>query len=69
MMQSVVSSRQATEEAFSSAVRSTLAGVMMPRSIMSQYSSFRASKPRLPFSASTLLTMTEPFSPALSAMV
>lgn len=40
---SVVSSVAATEAAFCSALRETLVGLMMPRSLISQYSSLKAS--------------------------
>ena len=44
-MASVVTSRPATEAASCRAVRTTLAGSMMPDFTMSQYSPFWASKP------------------------
>ena len=68
-MASVVTSRPATEAASCSAARTTLAGSMMPASIMSTYSSFWASKPKVSDLFSRILPTTiEPSTPAFSAI-
>ena len=63
-MASVVIRSEATEAASCSAIRTTLVGSMMPAETMSTYSSFCASKPKLPDFSSTLPTTIEPSTPA-----
>ena len=66
---SVVISRPATEAASCSAVRTTLAGSMMPASTMSTYSSVCALKPKVSDLFSRILPTTiEPSTPAFSAI-
>ena len=68
-MASVVTRRPATEEASCSAVRTTLAGSMMPLPTMSTYSSVCASKPKVSdFESMILPTTIEPSTPAFSAI-
>src|ERR1700689_1335988 len=68
-MASVVTKRPATEDASCSAVRTTLAGSMMPLATMSTYSSVCASKPNVSDLFSRILPTTiEPSTPAFSAI-
>ena len=65
---SVVNNVEATDVAFCNALLVTLAGSMIPFSSMSTYSPCNASNP-FPISASfTLLTITAPSRPALTAI-
>src|SRR6202023_2302532 len=68
-MASVVTKRAATDAASCSAVRTTLAGSMMPLATMSTYSSVCASKPKVSVLFSRILPTTiEPSTPAFSAI-
>src|SRR5438552_10438102 len=65
---SVVRRSPATDAAFSSAVRTTLVGSMMPALSRSSYSSLAALKPKAPFPFFTLSSTIEPSAPALFAI-
>ncbi len=68
-MTSVVSSSEATLEAFCRAVLVTLVGSMIPALSISVYSSLYASKPSLAFlEESTFSTTREPSTPALATI-
>ena len=67
-MASVVSSMPATEAAFCKAVRTTLAGSIIPALNRSSYSSDAALKPKAPLPSLTFCSAIDPSTPALIAI-